>query len=208
LPRFYIAASFGNGALMQRLARELSTEPGWVQTLDWAAENHDWPVQAAREIDAVVGADLLVVLLSPGKAQRGTHCEIGAALAAGRQVLIFAEDESHAKTDGYACVFHDHPLCRYLTCSFDPPTLASYVHSRFQIEHNRPVLNQLCDAALRIANDHGFTDATPGEDIALMHSELSEALEDIRAGLPSTNSATNQSNHSTSRAACPPRWPT
>ncbi len=32
----------------------------------------------------------------------------------------------------------------------------------------------------RIADEHGFTDATAGEDIALMHSELSEALEDVR----------------------------
>ncbi len=36
----------------------------------------------------------------------------------------------------------------------------------------------------RIADEHGFTDATAAEDIALMHSELSEALEDIRAGKP------------------------
>lgn len=41
-------------------------------------------------------------------------------------------------------------------------------------------LNELRDEAYRIAREHGFTDATPGEDIALMHSELSEALEEIR----------------------------
>lgn len=34
----------------------------------------------------------------------------------------------------------------------------------------------------RIADEHGFTDASAAEDIALMHSELSEALEEIRAG--------------------------
>lgn len=44
------------------------------------------------------------------------------------------------------------------------------------------MLNELRDKALDIATKHGFTDATPGEDIALMHSELSEALEDIRSG--------------------------
>lgn len=44
------------------------------------------------------------------------------------------------------------------------------------------MLNELCKEALRIASEHGFTEATPAEDIALMHSELSEALEDIRAG--------------------------
>jgi NTP pyrophosphatase (non-canonical NTP hydrolase) len=43
-------------------------------------------------------------------------------------------------------------------------------------------LNDLRDEAFRIAREHGFKDATPGEDIALMHSELSEALEDIRKG--------------------------
>ncbi len=30
--------------------------------------------------------------------------------------------------------------------------------------------------------NHGFGKQTPGEDIALMHSELSEALEEMRAG--------------------------
>ncbi len=40
----------------------------------------------------------------------------------------------------------------------------------------------LVHECLRIATEHGFTEASAGEDIALMHSELSEALEEIRAG--------------------------
>lgn len=40
----------------------------------------------------------------------------------------------------------------------------------------------LVDEAQRIEKEHGFGMQTPGEDIALMHSELSEALEDIRDG--------------------------
>ena len=43
-------------------------------------------------------------------------------------------------------------------------------------------LNELRDEARRIAEAHGFRDATIGEDVALMHSELSELLEDHRAG--------------------------
>jgi NTP pyrophosphatase (non-canonical NTP hydrolase) len=41
-------------------------------------------------------------------------------------------------------------------------------------------INDLRDEALRIATEHGFKDASVGEDIALMHSELSEALEAYR----------------------------
>ncbi len=43
-------------------------------------------------------------------------------------------------------------------------------------------LNSLRDQALRIARDHGFKDATVLEDFALIHSEVSEALEDYREG--------------------------
>lgn len=47
-------------------------------------------------------------------------------------------------------------------------------------------LNELALHAKVIAEEHGFTKSTPGESIALMHSELSEALEDIRNNLPLT----------------------
>jgi NTP pyrophosphatase (non-canonical NTP hydrolase) len=43
-------------------------------------------------------------------------------------------------------------------------------------------LNDYRDEALRIATDHGFNGASVGEEIALMHSELSEALEALREG--------------------------
>lgn len=43
-------------------------------------------------------------------------------------------------------------------------------------------LNTLARECRRIADEHGFKDASIPEDVALMHSELSELLEDFRAG--------------------------
>jgi hypothetical protein len=43
-------------------------------------------------------------------------------------------------------------------------------------------LNDLRDEAHDTAVKHGFKDASIAEDLALMHSELSEALEDVRSG--------------------------
>lgn len=43
-------------------------------------------------------------------------------------------------------------------------------------------LNELRDQAYKIALEHGFKDATVGEDFMLMVSEIAEALEDHRKG--------------------------
>ncbi len=60
----------------------------------------------------------------------------------------------------------------------DTPTSLTDLNRTLRIAMVRSV-DVLCEEALRCQHAHGF-DATPAEDIALMHSELSEALEDIR----------------------------
>ena len=43
-------------------------------------------------------------------------------------------------------------------------------------------LNEWRDLSLKIAVDHGFTESTFVENLALIHSEVSEILEDYRKG--------------------------
>jgi hypothetical protein len=43
-------------------------------------------------------------------------------------------------------------------------------------------LDDLAHEADRIAKEHGFTDATPGEDLMLIVTEAAEAMEELRRG--------------------------
>jgi len=83
---------------------------GWKQTFAWVDQDAHNPREyadiAQAELAGVRGADVLIVLLPGGF---GTHVEIGAALALGKQVILHAPDRKTLDTP-YPCVFHYHPL--------------------------------------------------------------------------------------------------
>lgn len=60
---------------------------------------------AIAEIAGVRDADVLVALLPGGY---GTHVEIGAALALGKQIILHTPDQETLETP-YPCLFHYHP---------------------------------------------------------------------------------------------------
>ena|SRR5689334_2777908 len=114
--RFYLAirrdrASHGN-AIVEALKSR-----GWERTFDWSGKDDDEPEAlselAQAELAGIQEADVLIVLLPGG---RGTHVEIGAALALGKPVILHAPDRKTLE-DPYPCVFHYHPAVKLLISS-------------------------------------------------------------------------------------------
>ena len=116
----YIATSIARVKDQQELAQALAGL-GVSLTFDWtrngtlAGRPHD--VVAHAEISGVVESDFVVVLLPGG---RGTHAELGAALASGKTVFIHAADAAMLLgADTYTCVFYSHPLVKLVIGSRD-----------------------------------------------------------------------------------------
>ncbi|RKJ40593.1 group-specific protein [Acutalibacter sp. 1XD8-33] len=89
---FYIGSCLGNRETVSWFARRLR-EQGWEQTYDWTrippeAVTPEHLKEIARlEERAIREADVVVILLPGG---RGTHVELGMALALGKRVYLCA----------------------------------------------------------------------------------------------------------------------
>lgn len=108
----YIATSLDRAA-DHNLVRDALAKLGIACSYDWtvhgsvAAQGADRLREVALlELGGVLRADLVIVLLPGGK---GTHAELGAALAAGKQVLLHAQDPGDYAPFGRTCVFYHHP---------------------------------------------------------------------------------------------------
>lgn len=112
--KFYIATRLERAA-DHNLVRDQLVEMGHEITYDWTAHGSVQKEGAARirevalaETRGVQEADFVVVLLPGG---RGTHAELGLALAFGIPVLIHSrEEDGFFADDGRTCAFYHHPL--------------------------------------------------------------------------------------------------
>lgn len=91
--KFYIGTSFKNVDLMNKVADKLK-QHGWTHTYNWAEEAtgeetiEDLIKFSVLERKAIEESDAVIILLPAG---RGTHVELGMALALNKQVYLWQE---------------------------------------------------------------------------------------------------------------------
>lgn len=127
--KFYIASSLGNAESVRKISNYLGSR-GWEQTYDWTTHGlitnpSMLPSVAIYEINGVINSDVVFVLL-PGA--RGTHAELGAAIASKKPIIILATSPDAFNRDGHTCVFYHHPLVRDHIVEYGIPELAFQAH--------------------------------------------------------------------------------
>ncbi|MEA5038498.1 MAG: nucleoside 2-deoxyribosyltransferase [Clostridiaceae bacterium] len=115
---FYISSRLNNIDKVRYVASRLKGN-GWTQTCDWT--NFDLSSESIRSIgekecDGVKAADILIVITPQG---RGTHIELGMAIALGKRVYIYHIDDSFFKCDDNTCAFYWLPQVKRLTGEID-----------------------------------------------------------------------------------------
>ena len=113
--KYYIASKLENHAEHNRV-RDALNALGHEITYDWTPHGPVYGSGLARvrevaelETRGVLDADFVVVLWPGG---RGTHVELGMAIAAGKRVVFISADERHHQATTETCAFYHHPLVR------------------------------------------------------------------------------------------------
>ncbi len=145
--KFYIATRLENHAAHNEV-RDALTALGHQITYDWTIHGPVWrqgakviAKTAEAELNGVREADFVVVLLPGG---RGTHAELGIALALDKPSLICAPGASPLLTVApETCAFYWHPLV--IHCPDTNPIKAASIAD---LECAKPL-----EKCLRLAND-------------------------------------------------------
>jgi nucleoside 2-deoxyribosyltransferase len=98
--KFYIASGLSNKEAVKFVSGRLKNK-GFIHTYDWT--KNEKPTTLGRlqkigqdELDGVLEADFLIVLLPGGK---GTHIEFGIALGQGKKIFLYSENEEVNNVD-------------------------------------------------------------------------------------------------------------
>ncbi len=111
--KYYIATKLENHAEHNRL-RDMLATLGHECTYDWSVHGPVYGSGLERvrevaqlEIEGVMAADVLIMLWPGG---RGTHVELGAAIAGGQPIVIASDVDGHHVASTETCAFYHHPL--------------------------------------------------------------------------------------------------
>lgn len=118
MKRYYVASTLENAPQVTALNEELR-KLGWSCTYDWTKHgtkgvqgrgNLVLQSTAIEEAEAVAKAHVVVVVLPGG---RGTHTELGIAIALGRPIIIYSPDPerdfNNESSSNACCAFYRHP---------------------------------------------------------------------------------------------------
>ncbi|MCA1031283.1 nucleoside 2-deoxyribosyltransferase [Bacillus timonensis] len=105
--KFYIASSLTNKEQVQYVSEKLR-EAGHIHTYDWTRNEHVSTLEQLQDIGekerlGVLEADLLVVLLPGGK---GTHVEMGIALAHYKKVVLYSPTDEVNNVNTTSTFYH------------------------------------------------------------------------------------------------------
>lgn len=104
--KFYIASSFKNIESVRNAAEELKSR-GFIHTYDWtngrASSIAELEAIGSREKNAIMEADIVIILLPAGK---GSHVELGIALATDKKIFLYSPDESVNDLESTSTFYH------------------------------------------------------------------------------------------------------
>lgn len=107
--KFYISSSLQNAGRVRALSRLLNAA-GWEQSYDWTVHctGQEIDLDTLRsigegELDGVRRSDAVIVLTPQG---RGTHAELGMALALSKRVYLCHDDDTYFKCDENTSAFY------------------------------------------------------------------------------------------------------
>jgi nucleoside 2-deoxyribosyltransferase len=113
--KYYIATKLENHAEHNRVRDHLA-KLGHEITYDWTPHGPVYRsgLERIREIaeletKGVLDADVVIVLWPSG---RGTHVELGMAIAAGKPVIFISSLQAHHEATTETCAFYHHPLVK------------------------------------------------------------------------------------------------
>lgn len=120
--KFYIASKLENYEQVQNLSKLLK-DLGWEHTYDWTVhgsiketDTETLKSVGKKETDGVKSADIVIILTPQG---RGTHVELGIAIALNKIVYICHEDDKYFRCDDNTSTFYWLPNVEHFIGSIE-----------------------------------------------------------------------------------------